>query len=78
MVYLTMELPEGIPDISPGYPGTPRLASFERTTDLVFDAAARARVDPIKGVSERLGSMAIHGDPEGSMAVSSGKYPLVN
>lgn len=28
------------------------LASFERTTDLVFDAAARARVDPIKGVSE--------------------------
>jgi len=28
------------------------LASFERTTDLVFDAAARHRVDPIKGVSE--------------------------
>ncbi len=32
-----------------------RLASFERTTDLVFDAAARHRVDPIKGVSECLG-----------------------
>ncbi|CAE7662439.1 RPC1, partial [Symbiodinium pilosum] len=28
------------------------LASFERTTDLVFDAAARSRVDPVKGVSE--------------------------
>eukprot|EP00930_Biecheleria_cincta_P058344 TRINITY_DN44185_c0_g1_i1.p1 TRINITY_DN44185_c0_g1~~TRINITY_DN44185_c0_g1_i1.p1 ORF type:complete len:908 (-),score=185.96 TRINITY_DN44185_c0_g1_i1:345-2885(-) len=28
------------------------LASFERTTDLVFDAAARHRHDPVKGVSE--------------------------
>ncbi|CAJ1355037.1 unnamed protein product [Effrenium voratum] len=28
------------------------LASFERTTDLVFDAAARHRSDPVKGVSE--------------------------
>jgi len=28
------------------------LASFERTTDLVFDAAARGRHDPVKGVSE--------------------------
>jgi len=28
------------------------LASFERTTDLVFDAAARNRHDPVKGVSE--------------------------
>merc|ERR1719343_1831253 len=28
------------------------LASFERTTDLVFDAAAHQKVDPVKGVSE--------------------------
>ena len=41
-----------------GYPASFRLASFERTTDLVFDAAARHRVDPIKGVSECLGYAA--------------------
>ena len=41
-----------------GYPAFLRLASFERTTDLVFDAAARHRVDPIKGVSECLGYAA--------------------
>eukprot|EP00404_Azadinium_spinosum_P031336 CAMPEP_0180578204 /NCGR_PEP_ID=MMETSP1037_2-20121125/12342_1 /TAXON_ID=632150 /ORGANISM="Azadinium spinosum, Strain 3D9" /LENGTH=178 /DNA_ID=CAMNT_0022596001 /DNA_START=66 /DNA_END=599 /DNA_ORIENTATION=- len=28
------------------------LASFERTTDLVFDAAAHCKNDPVKGVSE--------------------------
>jgi len=28
------------------------LASFERTTDLVFDAAVHQKVDPVKGVSE--------------------------
>jgi len=28
------------------------LASFERTTDLVFDAAAHSKVDPVRGVSE--------------------------
>merc|ERR1712176_818425 len=28
------------------------LASFEKTTDLVFDAAAHGKVDPVTGVSE--------------------------
>merc|ERR1712007_180500 len=28
------------------------LASFERTTDHIFDAAVHAKTDPIKGVSE--------------------------
>merc|ERR1719343_1774012 len=28
------------------------LASFEKTTDLVFDAAAHEKIDPVKGVSE--------------------------
>lgn len=28
------------------------LASFERTTDLVFDASAHEKIDPVKGVSE--------------------------
>merc|ERR1719189_1657436 len=28
------------------------LASFEKTTDLVFDAAVHEKVDPVKGVSE--------------------------